>query len=536
VIADVAAPAHAPVVLVADPVAEDGLDVLRPHCTVVTRTGLAGDALLAAVADADALLVRSETRVTREVFAAAQKLRVVARAGAGVDNIDVEAATERGVLVVNAPGGNTVAAAEHTVAMLLALARRIPAADASMKRGEWARSRFVGVEVRGKTLGLVGLGRVGTEVARRAQGLEMRVLVHDPYVSAEHARRLGLEPADLDDLLARADFVTVHTPLTEATRGMLGAHALGRMRPSAYLINCARGGVVDEAALLALLDEGRIAGAALDVFAAEPVGDSPLARHPRVVATPHLGASTVEAQEAVARQVAEQVLAVLNGKPAQFAVNAPSLAPDAADLLQPYVELAGFLGGLATQLAEGRFRAVTVTYGGELAEHDTAILGAAAVRGLLDPITSERVNLVNARLVARGRGLSISERKTADAAPYTSVLVVAVETESGETVVGGTVVNRRPHIVRIGEFSIDLVPTRGSMLMTRHRDRPGMIGRVGTLLGEADVNISAMQVGREAPRGEALMILSVDDPVAPEVVARLRAIENMTTIRVIELR
>ena len=535
-IQDLAAPVRMPVVLVADPVADDGLDALRPTCEIVTRTRLSPEALRVAIADADALLVRSETQVTRELLEAAPKLRVVARAGAGVDNIDVEAATERGVLVVNAPGGNTVAAAEHTVAMLLAVARRIAAADASMKQGEWARGRFVGVEVRGKTLGLVGLGRVGTEVARRAQGLEMRVLVHDPYVSADHARRLGFEPADLDDVLTRSDFVTVHTPLTEATRGMLGATALGRMKATAYLINCARGGVVDEAALLAALDADRLAGAALDVFADEPVGDSPLARHPRVVATPHLGASTIEAQGAVARQVAEQVLLVLEGRPAEFAVNAPSLAPESADLLRPYVELAGFLGELATQLAEGRFRSVGVTYGGELAEHDTALLGAAAIRGLLTPITSERVNLVNAQLVARGRGLRISERKTPDAAPYTSRLEVAVETERGEAHVAGTIVNRRPHIVQIGEFPIDLVPTRGYMLLTRHQDRPGMIGKVGTILGEADVNISAMQVGREAPRGEALMILSVDDPVSPDVIARLRAVENVNTIRVIQLR
>ena len=528
--------ARRPCVLVADPVADDGLDALRSTCEVVTRTGLSPDALRAAIADVDALLVRSETRVTAELLTAARRLRVVARAGAGVDNIDVAAATERGVLVVNAPGGNTVAAAEHTVAMLLALARRIPAADASMKRGEWARGTFVGVEVRGKTLGLVGLGRVGTEVARRAQGLEMRVLVHDPYVSAEHARRLNLEPADLDELLGRSDFVTVHTPLTETTRGMIGTTELARMRPTAYLINCARGGVVDESALLAALDAGTIAGAALDVYATEPVGDSRLPHHPRVVATPHLGASTVEAQGAVARQVAEQVLVVLEGKPAQFAVNAPSLAPETAELLQPYVELAGFLGELATQLADGRFQAIAVTYGGELATHDTAILGAAAVRGVLDPIVSERVNLVNAQLVARGRGLRVAERKSDDAGPFTSRLDVAVETERGETRASGTVVNRQPHIVQIGEFPIDLVPTRGYMLMTRHQDRPGMIGKVGTILGEADVNISAMQVGREAPRGEALMIISVDEPVSADVMARLRAVENVNSLRVIQLR
>ena len=499
------------------------------------RTGLAPSELLVAVRDADALLVRSETRVTREVLEAGERLRVVARAGAGVDNIDVVAATERGVLVINAPGGNTVAAAEHTLAMLLAAARHIAPADAALKRGEWARTRFVGVEVRGKVLGIVGLGRVGTEVARRAQGLDMQVLVHDPYVSAEHASRLSMEPVELEPLLERADFVTVHTPLTEQTRGMLGASALARMKPTAYLVNCARGGVVDEAALLAALDQGGLAGAALDVFAVEPAADNPLVRHPRVVATPHLGASTVEAQEAVARQVAEQLLEVLEGRPAQFAVNAPSLAPEAARLLQPYVELAEPLGSLATQLAEGRFRAATITYRGELAELDTAIVSAAAIRGLLAPVTSRPINLVNAPLVARSRGLQVSEHKTPDADSYTSLLEVAVETERGETVLAGTVMHRQPHIVRIGEFSIDLVPTGGYLLMTRHQDRPGMIGRVGTLLGEADVNISSMQVGRRERRGQALMVISVDEPIPPEVLAQIRSLGNMDAVRVIEL-
>jgi D-3-phosphoglycerate dehydrogenase len=528
-------PADLPLVLVADPVAAEGLDVLRPHTRVVVRTGLAPSELREAVHGADALLVRSETRVSRDVLEAGDRLRVVARAGAGVDNIDVAAATERGVLVINAPGGNTVAAAEHTVAMLLAAARHIAAADASMKRGEWSRSRFVGVEVRGKVLGVFGLGRVGTEVARRAQGFEMRVLVHDPYVSAEHARRLGMEPVELDDLLTQSDFVTVHTPLTEQTRGMIGVEALARMKPTAYLINCARGGVVDEQALLEALEAGRLAGAAVDVFAREPAADSPLARHPRVVATPHLGASTVEAQEAVARLVAEQVLHVLEGRPAQFAVNAPSLPPEVAQFLQPYVELASFLGSLATQLAEGRLRALTFTYRGELAEYDTAILSAAAIRGLLTPVTTQSVNLVNAPLVARARGLRISEQKAVDAETFTSLLEIAVETERGVTLVAGTVMHRQPHVVQIGEFSIDLVPTDGYMLMTRHRDRPGMIGKVGTLLGEADVNISSMQVGRRERRGQALMVLSVDEPVPPEILARLRSIGNMDSVRVIKL-
>ncbi len=498
-------------------------------------TGMTPADLVEAVRDVDALLVRSETHVTREVLDAATRLRVVARAGAGVDNVDIAAATERGVLVINAPGGNTIAAAEHTIGMLLAAARNIAQADASIKRGEWTRAGFVGVEVRGKVLGIVGSGRVGTEVARRALGLEMRVLVHDPYISTEHARRLGLEPAELDGLLEQADFISVHTPLTEQTRGMLGPTQLARMKPSAYLVNCARGGVVDEDAMLAALDGGTLAGAALDVFAVEPPHDNPLARHPRVVATPHLGASTREAQEAVARQVAEQVIEVLQGRPAQFAVNAPSLTPEVAHVLQPYVVLAGYLGSLATQLAEGRFRAVTIACRGELVEHDTALLSAAAVRGLLDPITSAPLNVVNAMLVARARGLAVSEQKIDDAEPYTSLLEVVVETETGRTSVGGTVMQGRPQIVQIDDFQIDLPATSGHLLITRHQDRPGMIGHVGTLLGEADVNISSMLVGRRERRGHALMVLAVDEPIPMDVLTRLRGIGNMDTVRVIEL-
>lgn len=524
-----------PTVLVADAIAPEGLADLRPHCELVIRPGLPWEELRAAVRGADALLVRSETQVTRELLEATERLRVVARAGAGVDNIDVEAATERGVLVVNAPGGNTVAAAEHTVAMLFAVARHIAPADAALKRGEWARARFVGVEIRGKVLGIVGLGRVGTEVARRALGLDMRVRVFDPYVSAEHARRLGMEPSDLPPLLEESDFVTVHTPLTEQTRGLIGADALARMKPTAFLLNCARGGVVDEAALLWALDAGRPAGAALDVFADEPATDNPLARHPKVVATPHLGASTVEAQEAVARQVAEQVLDVLRGRPARFAVNAPSVPPEAAHLVQPYVELAGSLGSLATQLSEGQFRTVTIAHRGELADHDTSILSAAALRGLLAPISNQPINLVNASLIARGRGLAVAEQKTAGAEPYTSLLEVSIGTDRRSTSVAGTVIQRQPHIVRIDQFSIDLLPVDGYMLITRHIDRPGVIGQVGTILGEADVNISSMQVGRRQRRGEALMVLSVDEPVPGDLLGRLRSVANMETVRVIKL-
>lgn len=524
-----------PLVLVADPVDENGLALLRASTRLEMvsgdRAGLERD-----LPFAQALLVRSETRVTAALLDAAPNLRVIGRAGAGVDTIDVEAATARGIVVVNAPGGNAVAAAEHSLALMFALARRVAAADASMKRGQWSRAAFLGSELTGKTLGLVGLGRVGSEVARRALGLDMRVLVFDPYVPDEHARHLGLEPVELEPLLESADIVSLHVPLTEATRGILNADRIGHMRRGAFLINCARGGLVDEAALLDALDEGRLAGAGIDVFSREPVSaDDPLPRHPRVVATPHLGASTVEAQANVATQVASEVLAVLEGRPAQFAVNAPSLRPEDVEFLEPYMALVVMLGKLATQLADDRLRSAEISYRGEVADRHVGVLTAAAVQGLLEPISDTPVNLVNARLLAQQRGLDIVETRSTTPAHYTSLVRVTVNTRAGSTSVAGVISDGRANVVQINEYELHLPPTPGYVLVTQHVDRPGIIGLVGTLLGEADINISSMQVGRQAPRGQALMLLSVDEPVPPAVIERIRQVASVGTIKVIKL-
>ena len=522
-------------VLVADPIAEEGLSLLRDHARIESVAGQP-DRLAERLPEADALLVRSETRVTADVLARAPRLRVIGRAGAGVDTIDVEAATARGIVVVNAPGGNAVAAAEHALALVFTLARRVASADASLKRGEWTRSKYVGTELTGKTLGLVGLGRVGSEVGRRALGLEMRVLVYDPYVPDEHARRSGYEPVELNTLLAEADFVSLHVPLTDATRGLIDAQRLARMRPGSFLINCARGELVDQAALIDALNTGHLAGAGIDVYPQEPVAvDDPLPRHAKVVATPHLGASTVEAQANVASQVAQEVLAVLAGLPAQFAVNAPSVRAEEAEVLQPYVELATLLGKLATQLADGHLRSAEVTYRGEIAERNVGVVTAAAVRGLIEPISDSPVNLVNARLLAHQRGLDVSETRSAAPEEYTSLLRVTVNTASGSTSVAGVVSDGQAYVVRINQYELHLPPTPGYLLVTQHKDRPGMIGIVGTLLGQADINISSMQVGRQAPRGEALMLLSVDEPVPLEVVERIRQAADMKSIKVIKL-
>jgi D-3-phosphoglycerate dehydrogenase len=527
--------ARQPLVLVADPIAEEGLAILRQHARVETVAGNR-EALERHLGQADALVVRSETHVTAAVLESAPLLRVIGRAGAGVDTIDVAAATERGIVVVNAPGGNAVAAAEHTLALLFALVRRIAAADASMKRGQWGRSAYVGTELSGKTLGLIGLGRVGSEVARRALGLDMRVLVYDPYVPDEHARRIGLQPTELDPLLEASDFVSLHVPLTEATRGIVGAAHIAHMRPGAYVLNCARAGLIDEAALLAALDEGRLAGAAIDVFSNEPVHpDDPLPRHPKVVATPHLGASTVEAQANVAVQIANEVLAVLEGRPAQFAVNAPSLRPEDVEALEPYLALVVMLGKLATQLADDHLVSAEISYRGEIAQRNVGVLTAAAVQGLLEPISDAAINLVNARLLAQQRGLDIVETRSSTSAHYTSLVGVTVNTRAGATSVAGVVSDGRANVVQIDDFELHLPTVPGYVLVTQHVDQPGIIGLVGTLLGEADINISSMQVGRKTPRGDALMLLSVDEPVPAAVVERIRQAANVATIKVIKL-
>jgi D-3-phosphoglycerate dehydrogenase len=528
-------PGQEPLVLVADPIAEEGLAILRPYTRIEIVVG-DRDGLERHLGQAEALLVRSETRVTEALLDSAPRLRVIGRAGVGVDTIDVSAATARGIVVVNAPGGNAVAAAEHSLALMFALARRVAAADASMKRGEWSRGRYIGSELSGKTLGLIGLGRVGSEVARRALGLDMRVMVFDPYVPDEHARRIGLEPVELDTLLASSDFVSLHVPLTEATRGLLNAQRMASMRPGAFVVNCARGGLVDAPALLAALDEGRLAGAGIDVFSTEPVPDGdPLPRHPKVVATPHLGASTVEAQANVATQVAREVLAVLEGHPTQFAVNVPSLRPEDVEALQPYMGLVVMLGKLATQLADDHLRSAEISYRGEIADRNVGVLTAAAVQGLLEPISATPVNLVNARLLAQQRGLDIIETRSTTPAHYTSLVRVTVNTRAGATSVAGVISDGRAHVVQIDDYELHLPPTPGYLLVTQHVDRPGMIGLVGTLLGQADINISSMQVGRKTRRGEALMLLSVDEPVPPAVVEHIRHAASVATIKVIKL-
>ena len=536
-----------PRILVADPIAREGMELLHTFASVDARHGLTSDELIAAIPDYDALIVRSETRVTPEVIAAGVRLRVIARAGVGVDNIAVDAATRRGIIVVNSPTGNIAAAAEHTVALLFALARHIPDATASLREGRWERSRFVGAEIRGKTLGIIGLGKVGAEVARRAGegGLGMRLLATDPYASPETARALNVEMVALEELLAQSDFVTIHTALTGGTRGLIGADELALMKPAARIINCARGGIVDEAALLAALESDALAGAALDVYSQEPPTDNPTIRaliaHPHLIATPHLGASTEEAQISVAVDVVEQVEEILRGGAARAAVNAPMILPEAMRQLQPWMALVEKLGRLYTQLHPGPLRRAELSVSGEIASYDTRPLSAALVKGLLESVSEAHVNLVNAPIVARDWGLELVDSRTTAQEQYANLVTIRVTADGPETpasILSATITWGTERVVRVDRYATDFVP-RGHILFARNLDRPGMVGRVGTILGEAGVNISHMDVGpvasltgshaRNAGQagGEALMILSLDGPVPDDALERIHEADGI---------
>lgn len=524
-------------ILVADQVDEEGLAPLRPEAEVVERPTISQDELVAVIADFDALIVRSRAKVTADVLSAGGqgRLKVVGRAGVGVDNIDVPAATKAGVTVVNAPTGNVVAAAEHTVAMLLALARHIPAADQSMRAGEWKRSKFMGTEVRNKRLGLIGLGRIASLVAARCQGLGMEVVAFDPYVGKDYAANLGVKLVDLDELLRTADFISPHVPSTDQTRGMLGAAEIDRCKPGVFILNCARGGVVDETALAAALESGQVGGAALDVFEHEPPTGSPLLHSPNVVLTPHIAGSTHEAQLQVALDVAEQVIDVLHGRLARYAINTPIIAPKDLEALTPYIDLTERLGHFLTQLEPGVLDRLELTVYGPIAELDITYLEAAALKGLLDRAVAERVNLVNARLIARQRGISLSQRRVRHHNErYENLVTLAVGNGDRQRMVSGSMLQDEPHIVCIDDLWVDFV-AKGHLLLTWHHDRPGIVGRIGALLGENDINIAFMHLGRRSPRGEAIMVLGLDEAIPDSLFPQLLAMPHNYWVKAIIL-
>jgi D-3-phosphoglycerate dehydrogenase len=527
-------------ILVADDVSDSGLQPLRDAgFSLEKKTNLAPDALRAAVGDCDALIVRSETKVTAELMDAAKRLRVIGRAGVGVDNIDVAAATARGIVVMNAPDGNTITTAEHTIALLVALARSVAQANQSLKAGNWKRKQFIGVELQGKTLGIIGLGRIGRAVAARARAFGMKIVGHDPFIAPDQARDLEIEVATLDEVFARADFLTVHTPLTAETRGIIGPEAFKKMKKGVRVINCARGGLVDEGALYDAIKSGIVAGAALDVFEQEPPpADHPLLALDEVIATPHLGASTTEAQEGVAFTVAEQVRDYLLTGALRGSVNVPAIDQKQLSALRPYLELAESLGRFQAQLVDGAVREVRLEFAGELVELDAAPVTRGFLAGLLRDV-SARVNVVNAFLIAEERGIKVTTsyvRSRTDSGPAIRTCVVSDTSE--QTLAGSVFVYggeaREGRITEINGFHIEAIP-HGHMLVMHNRDVPGVIGRVGTILGDCGVNISRFHLGRRKRGGEAMAVIEVDARVGKEVVDELRNFDPIISARQIEL-
>jgi len=483
-----------------------------------------------------ALIIRSGTKVTADVLEHADALRVIGRAGIGVDNVDVDAATKKGIVVMNTPGGSNVTTAEHAITMMLALARNVPQAAAGVKAGRWERERWLGTEVCNKVLGIIGLGNIGAIVAERALGLRMRVIAFDPFVTAEVAARLHVELVSLEDLYARADFITIHTPLTAETRGLIGRDSIARMKRGVRIINCARGGIVDEAALAAAIQDGQVAGAALDVLEKEPAPpDHPLLKLDQVICTPHLGAATGEAQVNVAVAIAAQVADFLCRGIIQNAVNVPSLSPEVLQVLRPYLLLAEKLGALEAQLLSEPPLEITVQASGEVAEREIRSLAAAVLRGLLGHLLDATVNYVNAPAIARDRGIKVIESRTPQTSEYVNSIRVAVRTATRSTAVEGAVFGADTvRITKIDAFRMEAVP-EGHILLLHNRDVPGVVGRVGTLLGERGINIAGIELGRERVGGMALSLIHVDEPVEPEVLDALRNLPQVVTAQVLRL-
>jgi D-3-phosphoglycerate dehydrogenase len=515
-------------VLAMDKCAEEGLKIIREAgIEVDAKAGLSEDELIKIIPQYDALIVRSETKVTPKVIAAGKNLKIMARAGVGVDNIDLPTANKNGIIVVNSPEGNTVAAAEHTWAMLLSMARSIPQAHGKLKSGVWDKKSFKGVEVLNKTLGVVGLGKIGRRVCAYALGMGMRVIGSDPFVTADYAKSLGVELKSLDEVIRESDFITFHIPKSKETAGLINAETIAKMKKGVRLVNVARGGIIDEKALYDALKSGQVKAAALDVFEKEPCESSPLFELDNIVVTPHLGASTVEAQVNVAIDVAEQIVEVLKGGAARSAVNIPSMKPELIAPVRPYLGIAEKLGSLAAQEVKGAVTRVEVEYAGEIAEHNVSPLTTIVLKGLLTPMLDVKVNFVNAPFVAKERGIEIVESKNKEAKDFASLITLRIVTEKETRTVGGTVFTGvGDRLVMIDGFRVDAVP-EGYVLILSNIDKPGMIGKVGTFLGQHNINIAAMDVGRVKVGEKAVMVLNVDNPISDKVLQELTKLEGV---------
>jgi len=525
-------------VLISDNLHAAGIAVLeaQPNIEVVNRPGLAPEALKEAIKDADALVIRSGTKVTADLMAAAPRLKVVGRAGTGLDNVDIPAASKRGIVVMNTPGGNTITTAEHALSLMMALARNIPQAAQSMRDGKWEKKKFQGSELYNKTLGIIGMGRIGSVVAERALGLKMRVLAYDPFITKEVAANLGVEQVALDELMARADFITLHTPKTKDTARLLNRQAFKKMKPGVRVINCARGGLIDEEALHQALKEGKVAGAALDVFETEPPpAVFPLRELPQVICTPHLGASTEEAQANVAVAICEQIVELLLYGTIKNAVNAPSVTQETLAKLKPYLTLAEALGSFQAQITEGAISSVAIAYVGEVAKLETKPLTHSLLKGLLSPAMRDEVNYVNAPAMAEARGIHLSEEKAASAEDFSTLIRLTVLANNEENTVAGTIFGKyEPRLVRINKFRLEATP-EGHMLFIYNNDRPGVIGAIGSTIGKHRINIARMTVGQERERGQNIILLTTDTPITPECLEDVRALEHVAEAIQLEL-
>ncbi len=522
-----------PKVLISDEMSARAAEILRERGVEVdVKTGLKPDQLKSAIGAYDGLAIRSATKVTRDILAAAAKLKVVGRAGIGVDNVDIEAATARGVLVMNTPFGNSITTAEHAIALIFALARELPEADRSTQAGKWEKNRFMGVEITGKTLGIVGCGNIGTIVADRAKGLKMRVIAHDPFLSPQRAAQLDIEKVELDELYARADFISLHTPLTDATRNLINKDSIARMKTGVRIVNCARGGLVAEADLKAALDSGKVAGAALDVFEIEPAKSNVLFGAPKVVCTPHLGASTEEAQANVAAQVAEQIADYLLNGTVTNPINMPAVSADEAPKLRPYLKLAELLGRFAGQVVESTIRGVHIAYEGHAAELNAKPLTAAILNGLLAPFY-EGVNLINAPSLAKQHDIAVTEERSAHCVDYQTRIRITLKKEHRDRTVAGTLTGGiKPRLIEIEGIPVE-AELAGNMLLVRNYDKPGMIGDLGRALADANINIATFHLGRQSPGGDALALVAVDQPVNDMVLMSICSLPNVQQVKLL---
>ncbi|NVM25187.1 MAG: phosphoglycerate dehydrogenase [Desulfobacterales bacterium] len=524
-------------VLVTDPLSEEGVKVFQesPDIEVDVVTDLTPEELKGIIGDYHALVIRSTTRVTAEIIEGAHNLKVIGRAGTGLDNVDIPAVSKKGIVVMNTPGGNTITAAEHTIGMIMALSRNIPQATASLKQGKWEKGKFQGWELFNKTLGIIGVGRIGRLVAERAKGMKMKVIAYDPYIKPDTIERLDVEPVSFDELLQRSDYITIHAPRTDETANMINRETIARMKRGAMLINCARGGIVNENDLYDALESGHLSGAALDVFSKEPPGKTKLMSLPNFICTPHLGASTKEAQDKVATDVAKQIVAYLLYGSVENAVNVPGISPELITTLRPYAILAERMGSLQTQLADSAILEVQINYSGTVTDYDMSPLTTAMLKGLLTPILKDEVNFVNAPLIATERGIKVVESKTKTSEDFSSLIKLTVKTSDTENIVSGTIFgNKLIRILRINKFYLEAIPEGHNLLIT-NLDRPGVIGRITSTLGRYEVNISRMQVGEEKDKEQNVIFLATNVSVNDEILEELRNLDDVFSVRRVEL-